>query len=334
MTTNPVAIDAADEKAAGIFPMPVSGTISKIIWRTGTVTTGATVDVRLETVSSTDGNPSGTLVATDANGAQAVLLPEDDTLFKTALTTAVAVTAGDMLAVVVVNPAVSPGNIQVCRTVAGYASSSSAYSSLFTASWIKNAAQLMFGFEMLNGSIVVPQSSYFVGSSGLANTSVAAGNQRGVRMLMPFAGRMGAVTAVISQSGSRGNIQFKVYRASDVETAAAATNVVDEDLAASTSSAGTYTYPLTAQLDFAKGEELYVVLQPSVAAISLYNWHVDTASDMDGNLVGGSALYAAARTGPTGAFSTTTTQRPMMGIVITAMDDGTGAGRAGLSIGI
>jgi hypothetical protein len=48
---------SVSDKCAYVFRAPKSGTISKVGFRTGTVGTGGTVDVRLETVSATDGNP-------------------------------------------------------------------------------------------------------------------------------------------------------------------------------------------------------------------------------------------------------------------------------------
>lgn len=43
-------IDAVDEKVAAVFPVNGSWTFRKFGFVTGTVTTGATIDVRIETV--------------------------------------------------------------------------------------------------------------------------------------------------------------------------------------------------------------------------------------------------------------------------------------------
>jgi len=63
-------IDAAGEKVAFIFEAPKTGTIDRLLFRTLGVTSGATVDVRLETIDASNGHPSGTLWGTDTNGAQ------------------------------------------------------------------------------------------------------------------------------------------------------------------------------------------------------------------------------------------------------------------------
>ena len=59
--------EAANEQAAGVFQAPFTGTIDKVIFATGTVATGGTVDVRLETVSIANGDPTGTLLGTNSN---------------------------------------------------------------------------------------------------------------------------------------------------------------------------------------------------------------------------------------------------------------------------
>ena len=46
-TTTQLLIDGASEKAANIFRVSKTGTVNKILWATRTVTTGATLDVRL-----------------------------------------------------------------------------------------------------------------------------------------------------------------------------------------------------------------------------------------------------------------------------------------------
>ena len=67
----PMLLNAASEEAAGVLYAPKTGTISKIGFLTGTVTTGDTVDARMETVSAANGDPTGTLLGTNSNGSQA-----------------------------------------------------------------------------------------------------------------------------------------------------------------------------------------------------------------------------------------------------------------------
>ena len=108
-------IDAANEKQGCIFRISKTGSVTHIRWGTRTVTTGGTVDVRLETVDLTTepAVPSGTLWGTTTNGSQVVNSADDNVQFETALTLPAAVTAGDLIASVISNPGVSFGNMQV-----------------------------------------------------------------------------------------------------------------------------------------------------------------------------------------------------------------------------
>lgn len=63
-------LDANGEKAALVFAATAAKAIRKIHFRTGTVTTGDTVDCRVETVdTAANGDPTGTLHTTNSNGS-------------------------------------------------------------------------------------------------------------------------------------------------------------------------------------------------------------------------------------------------------------------------
>lgn len=107
-------LDAADERHASIVQAPKTGNIRKVIFRTGTVTTGATVDVRIETVDTVTGFPSGTLWATNTNVSHTIQDTDDNTCLTTAALTAdAAVVIGDIFSGVIDNPDVSPGNFAI-----------------------------------------------------------------------------------------------------------------------------------------------------------------------------------------------------------------------------
>lgn len=152
-------IDAADEKLAFIIQAPKSGTINKVAWRTGTVTTGATMDVRIETVSLVTGDPTGTLLAGGNNGAQVVADTDDNTWFTTTLTTGAVVHKGDFIAIVIVNPTVSPGNMILTTASLTNDGLSFPYVDHFTGSWSKNSSALpSFALEYSDGSYPIIRS--------------------------------------------------------------------------------------------------------------------------------------------------------------------------------
>ena len=71
-------IDANDEKVAFVVLLQKAGDISTVHFRTGTVTTGDDVLVRLETVDQTTGNPTGTLWGTTTSATVTVADGDDD----------------------------------------------------------------------------------------------------------------------------------------------------------------------------------------------------------------------------------------------------------------
>ena len=101
--TTATTIDAGTELSAGIFFAPKAGAIRTIGFRTGAVTVDATtrLNVNLETVSATDGNPTGTDYGGSAVGT-AGAAPTANSWNSIALgTDATVVNVGDIIAAVI-----------------------------------------------------------------------------------------------------------------------------------------------------------------------------------------------------------------------------------------
>ena len=108
-----VAINSASDKAAHIIQAVKTGTVAAVQWATGIVTTGCTLDIRLETVDPVTGYPTGTLASAGADGPQAVVVANRNTSLVTPLGTPVSVNQGDILAIVIANPPASPCSKQI-----------------------------------------------------------------------------------------------------------------------------------------------------------------------------------------------------------------------------
>jgi hypothetical protein len=91
-----LVIAASTNDVSIVFDAPKTGNVSKVHFRTGTVTSGTTVlDCRLETRNSATGYGSGTLVGTNTNGDSASIGSADDNVMVSAtLTAAAALTRG------------------------------------------------------------------------------------------------------------------------------------------------------------------------------------------------------------------------------------------------
>jgi len=84
-----------------VFRIRRSGTVSKIGYLLGNVATGD-ITVRIEGIDLTDGQADGVLVATGAEATQSLVSPADDNVWKTTtLDTPVALTQGQLVAVVI-----------------------------------------------------------------------------------------------------------------------------------------------------------------------------------------------------------------------------------------
>jgi len=127
-------IDASGEKFACIFRVPKSGNIHKVGYLTGTVNTGDTVKVGLQT--STSGFPSGSAYGGMVAGTQVINSTDDNTWFTTALGTDATATAGDYVwAVIEFNSFVAGSiNFQVINPTSAV-SLSFPYIAQFTGSW-------------------------------------------------------------------------------------------------------------------------------------------------------------------------------------------------------
>ncbi len=98
--TSCLMTDASNKCAPLIFRLPVSQNITAVGFRTGTVTTSQSLDIRLENVSVTTGVPDGTLYRSSTAGTQATVV--SNTSYEVNLGTApTGSAAGDILAVVI-----------------------------------------------------------------------------------------------------------------------------------------------------------------------------------------------------------------------------------------
>ena len=99
-TTTTGAVASAALVALGkigfVFQATKTGTIDRVLWRSGTAVGSPTVDVRLETVGT--GSPSGTLFGTNTNVVTGTVASNTD--YESTLTAGASVSQGDYLSLV------------------------------------------------------------------------------------------------------------------------------------------------------------------------------------------------------------------------------------------
>lgn len=149
-----VSFTAATHKFAMVTYAPASGSIDQIEFGTGTVTTGATVEARIETVDSS-GDPSGSLVAAGASGT-VVVANSDDAVWKTvSIGTPPAVVKGDRIALVLVISSGTPS--LALRISSPLISDVTTYTDYYNGSvWAKQAAPIAMTVRYSGSSDYVP----------------------------------------------------------------------------------------------------------------------------------------------------------------------------------
>lgn len=321
-------LDAADEAVGMVVSVPKTGNIRKVGFATRTVTTGATVDVRLETLSA--GFPSGTLWATNTNGSQIIADANDNTAFLTTLTADASVTRGQLIGVVIKNPSVSPGNLNI----AGYGDDvvGFPFTALFTGgSWALQSPGPLVSFEYADGTYASSPACY-PPSTAITTNTIGTGSTPdvvGVYFKVPFPCRViGAwahvdfdaacavrlVTTAYNQGAGTGILGSIDIGADDD---ANANQVViyrlfpsDIDLAADT------YYRLVVEPTSASTVSVYDLNVPSLAALSAWagpDWVFTTAKDPTGD-------------GDWTNYNSGTFRVPLMGLLLSGFDAGGGGG--------
>lgn len=311
-----ITLDANGEKFASIYAATAAKAIHTIHFRTITVTTGDTLDVRVETVdTASDGNPTGTLWGTTTNGS-AVVASSDDNVWKSVTLTADATLAiGDVFALVAVNGAAGVMNLAAWqRSTAQFP-----YGNQFAAAaWTKNA----------NLNLIIPQYSDgtfepihgLTGVGGPINTNTFksddATNRRGNIFQVPSQCRAGGCWVWVDADAA---FTVKLYD-SDGSTVLATTASINTFQRVSTG-AGVLFFPFTTAATLNPGTSYRIAIVPSGAAnISAYDFDAPVAAYMD-LFPGGQAMHRSVYT--SNAWVETTTARTYVGLMI----DGFGGGR-------
>lgn len=313
--TSSGALDGTLEAIAYIFQAPKTGNLAKVGFRTTTVTTGATMDVRIESVSLTTGDPAGTLWSTTTNGSQVIADTDDNVWFLTTLTSVAAVTRGDWLAVVIQQPVASFGNMTLATAPTGIAFETPYADHLATAVWTKRLPTLIMALEYDDGSYdpiigALPWSA--VTNSTYNNTSTP--DERGLKFKVPFRCKVGGAWLWANLAN---NCTIKLYD-SDGSTVLESLALDGDVSGSATPARRTISFDSVVTLE--KDTFYRLTLLPTAASdVALEEFTVNSAALMDA-MSGGQNLHLTTRT-DAGSWTDTTTQRPLMGIAIEALDD-------------
>jgi len=309
-------MDASGEAVGFTLVAPKAGTISKIGFRTGTVTTGQSLDIRIETVGS-DMFPSGTLWAANTNGNQAILDTDDNKWFWVTLTAGAVVAQGQQFCVAI-RWVSTVGNLNIAYTSSSTATAGGVpFAASYTTSWAFTAAIPNIAVEYSS-----PTSRPFLGTLPvLAHNSITFNNgsspdEIGIIFQYPVPCKIIGAIAKINEVVT--TFAVKLYDSDGSTVLESVTNI---DAESNQASSGQVVILFDTQPIINANMNYRLTLLPETAAsITTKELEVDTASTMEA-LDGGANIYRTDRT-DAGAWSQTTTKRPLLTPLISAIDSG------------
>lgn len=310
-----VLLDATGEKHASVIQCPKTGAIRKIHFRTGPVTTGATVDVRVETVSLTTGDPTGSLLATNTNVSHVINDTDDDAWLTTGnLTADASCTKGDFIAIVIVHP--GTGNFNIVD----FADSNTdgfPYTDHYTTLWTKRDRAPVMAVEYSDTTFaytpnVYPISAIETGTFSNASTP----DEKAMKFQVPFPT---TVTGGWVYVEGDGDFIIRFYDGSNPST------TFDAQVREGSAEA-LYYFIFPSDITLTKDTDYRVAILPntgSVIDVPIFNFTstaVMVATD------GGINFSYSERTDANPTWDDVATKRPIMGLFFNAFDDGVGGG--------
>lgn len=332
-----LTFDSAADRLAWVGRSPYADSLTTIYLGTRTVTTGCTINVRIETV--TNGRPSGTLWATDTS-VSVVVADTDDNNVKTAtLTAAASLSAGSEFAIVITVASGTP-NFQFAGTPGALLGSWGSHYPLClqdtgTGTWVgasfgsglawiaqfasRGIVQLA---NLHSAAVSTPITSYNSGTTP---------DERALRFQVPFKCRVIGIRACMFNIAAGADMTFSLWDATgDADGEALGQATLDGDFALTTTQDGhvdLYFSPVTLDI----GTTYYAGVRADTAnSIGLGELSNALVSNALTGLFGVNAQsYLSTRTwtaGAAGAWSDTTTTMPLIYLIIDQLDDGAGGG--------
>lgn len=311
-----VTLNAAGDKYAWVFRAPKTGNIRFVQFRTGTVTTPQNTDMRLETVDTATGLPTGSLFAANTNIVIASASLAANTWFRQQLTADAAVTAGQAMALCIV-PAGAPNFVVNAHLGAnavnlrgdfpyGVDGSSGTYSVQ------ADNSPLCFAIEYDDSTCAfIPLSLPVKTLTATTFNSGSTPDERGNKITIPFGARCVGLWNHIDLDA---DADFVLY---DAASASVLTVSCDKDLRGSASGA---PYMATgAPVDLSAGLVYRAVVKPGASNVTVYDMTFNTVALLDQVDGFGQVQFLSTRT-DAGAWSdAATTQRHVGGLILTGI---------------
>jgi hypothetical protein len=322
-TSTEATLDASGEYTGLAFQAREDMVVSHVGFRCGTATGSPTLELRMETIDPATGLPSGTLWNTNTNVTTGTLSSNTDVV--AALTASATINRGQSAFLKVLYASGTSVNVMRSNAVSGTSGGASAfpYRVINTGTPTKSAVTASQAALYALGSGAT--SFYYVPGtipanavthSTFNNTSSA---KRGLRFTPPFKCR--CVGIRYFQATSVGDFNAILMSDAGSELSSSST-AIEGDVNAASSAAATDIYfdnPVT--LD--AGTAYRAVIEPSSATNCNVSFYTLPSADYRSAKPGGSA---AMYTTFAGSWTDSTTEVPLMDILIDQIDDGAGSG--------
>lgn len=333
-TANATALDAAADRWSPVFRAPKAGTIDKIRIVLGAVTKDATTELTasFQTVSLTDGNPSGTetyfrVIPNADIVANDFLLTGKITDDGTDTGAQWTVAMGDLLCASVRISTFVAADSVIINSINGFTRNFGIFvgylAENLTGAYAKAANRVpMITLFYSDGSVEEVEGCFPPMKFGVVNyNNTTTPDEYGLRFSLPYPAKL---TAGYSGMDMDGDVDFVLY------AAAGLTNLgsFDKDVRGATvSSVGPFQF--NAEQTIAANTAYLLALKP-MSATNIALAYADVAAQVDWDAWGGQELYGGSDKDPAvyGDFALTTTRRYLMGLKISALDDGAGGGGA------
>lgn len=305
------AINNTGHKVAFIIQAPEDGTITEVYWRTSTVT-NPQVDVRIETVNTTTGEPTGTLWGTNTNGSYSASSTASVQWRSATLTAGAVVNKGDLFAVVI---AWVSGSMGVQGSSGGaLLPYTTPYLAQYTASWARPGD---VPIVILNdsGTYRVPLGAACgIVSGGVSINLNSTPDEIGNLYTPLFTQQVCGITAVVDFDG---DMELVVYNAAD--TVLATIPLYPGVRQANTGGGGIWS--LADDITLTKGQQYRLVIKPTTTTnVIVYAWDVPSAAGVAVAPGGSEFVYTSRVNG--GPWTETTTRQAMVLPVINGIQAG------------
>lgn len=211
ITLQALTIDATGEAAATLFRSQFAGTVTGVTFRLGAVTTGDTISIEVQTVTTASGLPSNTLFSANAVATFNLSTVHAQTWQTVTLTSPVDVAEGADLALVVKRADVAgAGNFTVTRLSVGLTSQIVAAANVLAA-WNRTIGSVCI-FPVFSGT-TQPAAMYQYAPATPAAVAISAGttpDEIGNIINLPFRTRAVGFYAMVSASVTS-VIKFNLY---------------------------------------------------------------------------------------------------------------------------